>query len=153
MITLDLKPYMDGNKKKISKPKKSNLSIKRNVTLICEVNINGQYFATNEYGDVHYPFTEQSYKVKCSRFYAIELYKNKRLDCKILKESTCGKGYLPFAPGIGVLGDIITLENKTCVFDFKRVVDIDSDKAKECFLFYRNNYNEIRTNYILTHND
>lgn len=153
MLSLDLTPYLDNKKKKISKPKETNSNIKKNVTLICEVNINGNYFATDESGDAHYPFTKESYKVKCSRFYAIELYKGKRLDCKTLKESACTRGYLPFAPGVGLLGDIITLEDKTQVFDFKQVVDITSDKAKECFLFYRNNYNEIRTNYMLTHND
>lgn len=155
MIALDLTPYLDNNKKKrTSKPKpKTNSNIKKNVTMICEININGNYFATNEEGTVHYPFTAQSYKVLCHKFYAIELYKGKRLECKTLKDNKCSRGYLPFAPGIGILGDIITLEDKTCVFDFKQVIEIDSDKAKECFLFYRNNYNEIRMNYILTHND
>lgn len=153
MITLDLTPYLETNKKKkISKPK-TNLNIKKNVPMICEININGNYFVTNEEGTVHYPFTKESYKVHCHKFYAIELYKGKRLECKTLKDKECSKGYIPFAPGIGVLGDIITLEDKTCVFDFKETVEIESNKAKECFLFYRNNYDEIRTNYILTHND
>lgn len=154
MITLDLTPYLDTNKKKRSiKNKSSNKNIQKNVTMICEININGNYFVTNEEGTIHYPFTDRSYKAICSKSYAIELVKGKRLRYKSLKETKCPKGYLPFAPGVGVLGDIITLENKTCVFDFKQTTDIDSDKAKECFLFYRNNYDEIRMNYILTHND
>ena len=153
MITLDLTPYLETNKKKRTSKPKTNSNIKKNVPMICEININGNYFATNEEGTVHYPLTKNSYKVPCHKFYAIELYKGKRLECKTLKDNKCSKGYLPFAPGIGILGDIITLEDKTCVFDFKELVEIESNKAKECFLFYRNNYDEIRTNYILTHND
>ena len=154
MLKLDLKPYLENTKKpRAIKRNIADPNVEKNIAMICEVDINGNYFATNESGDVHYPFTKESYKVKCSKFYAIELSKGRRLERKTLNPVTCGRGYIPFAPGIGVFGDIITLEDKTKVFDFKKLIDIDSDKAKECFLFYRNNYNEIRINYMLLHND
>ena len=121
--------------------------------MICEININGNYFVTDEAGEVHYPFTKESYKRPTNVIYAIQLVNGKRLRRNESKDTVCHRGYIPFAPGVGVVGDIITLENKNKVFDFKKVIDIDSDKAKECFLFYRNNYDEIRTNYLLTHND
>lgn len=152
MITLNLTPFIDNKKKRTPKPP-INKNIQKNVTMICEININGNYFATDELGEVHYPFTKESYKVPCSILYAIELYKGKRLERRTLKETVCTKGYIPFAPGIGVIGDVITLNDKSKVFNFKKVIELNSDKAKECFLFYRNNYNEIRINYALTHND
>lgn len=152
MLSLNLTPYIE-NTKRTNHTKKhiTNPNVEKNVTMICEIDINGNYFATNEAGDVHYPFTEESYKVKCSKFYAIELFKGKRLERKTLNPIVCGCGYIPFAPGVGVFGNIITLEDKTKVFDFKKLINIDSDKAKELFLFYKNNYDEIRINYMLIH--
>lgn len=152
MITLNLTPFIDNKKKRTAKPP-INKNIQKNVTMICEININGNYFATDELGEVHYPFTKESYKVPCSILYAIELYKGKRLERRTLKETVCTKGYIPFAPGIGVVGDVITLNDKSKVFNFKKIIELNSDKARECFLFYRDNYNEIRINYALTHND
>lgn len=154
MLKLNLNPYLETTKKpRAVKRHITNPNVEKNITMICEIDINGNYFATNEKGDIHYPITKESYKVPCSKFYAIELYKGKRLERKTLKPMVCGVGYIPFAPGIGITGDIITLEDKTKVFDFKKLTDIDSEKAKECFLFYKNNYDEIRINYMLTHND
>lgn len=154
MLQLNLTPYIEKDKKQRTiKKYLIDPNVEKNITMICEVDINGNYFATNESGDIHYPFTKESYKVLCSKFYAIELYKGKRLERKTLKPITCGIGYIPFAPGVGVFGNIITLEDKTKVFDFKRLAEIESNRAKECFLFYKDNYDEIRINYMLTHND
>lgn len=152
MLSLNLTPFLEHNKKpRTIKKEPKDPNVEKNIAMICEIDINGNYFATNEAGTIHYPFTKESYKVSCSRFYAIELYKGRRLERKTLKSMVCGTGYIPFAPGVGVFGNIITLEDNTKVFDFKRLIDIESEKAKELFLFYKNNYDEIRINYMLTH--
>ncbi len=156
MIKLNLTPFIGNDKPtKTRSIKKKNTNVVESKELICEVNINGFYFATDYEGTVHYPLTENSYSLNCKIHYAKELYKGTRLQYTLLENKKCGRGYLPFAPGVGLIGDIIKLNDGSLAFDVKKTFECASDnnKANECFLFYKTNYNEIRANCILRDDD
>jgi len=155
MIKLNLTPFIGTDKSKAALPRKKVNKIECQRQLICEININGLYFATDYEGTVHYPLSDNSYALKCKIHYAKTLYKGTRLEYTLLQDKKCGSGYLPFAPGIGLIGDVIKLDNGTEVFDVKKtfVCAADNEKANECFLFYKRNYDEIRANCVLRGDD
>lgn len=149
-------PYFDFSAISKSK-KKSNRqaapkeykNIKKGVNAVCFISLEGRYMAVELETQKSYVLSPRSFNIKTNEFYAQQLIDGKRIQCITLKDKDkfdSPQFYLPFAPGVGLIGNII--ENnftKGVSFDLIKTFKMpkDNEIAKQAFLFYRNNYKEI----------
>lgn len=144
--------------KKHSQPVKTNLyrTIKKNVYCVAGIELDGTYYAIDIETNEKYIISSKSYNISTKVFYAQQLIDNKRLQVNILKQQTVSNSpdlYLPFAPGVGMLGNLVknnVIENSSIIFDLIRTFDMPKENELACteFLKFRNNYEEIRQNIL-----
>ena len=126
----------------------------KNVYCIATINSDGTYYALDiESGD-SFLLTSRSYCVRTTQYYAQQLVNNKRIEVITLtkiKEFNAPWLYLPFAPGVGMLGNIVKSKfSDGLMFDLTKTFKMpkDNELAREAFLFYRENYAEIYQNIL-----
>lgn len=130
-------------------------TVRKNIYCVAIIDINGNYFARDIISGENYIITSRSYNIKTTICYSQQLVENKRIKGIKLKGIESFKTpwlYLPFAPGVGLLGNIVkTNYDSRLLFDLNQVFDMpkDNDFAREAFLYYRDNYETIY-NCILT---
>ena len=123
--------------------------ISKNVTGICHISIEGRYFVCTNDGT--YKFTDDSYIIKKNKpFYCQQIIDGKRVQIQELGTLHISneRTYLPFAPGIVCVGDIVYNETyKLTLFRLKDTyIDNSSDIAKDAWYFFKDNYETIRNN-------
>lgn len=140
-----------------SKPVKINIyqTIKKNVYCVASIDLNGNYYAIDIETNKKYIISSKSYSIKTKVYYSQQLINGKRLQVIELKQqdlSNRGALYLPFAPGVGLLGDLVQskVSNNVIMFDLIRTFDMPKENELACnkFLYFRNNYEKIRENIM-----
>lgn len=150
VINFSLFNKKQKEKRLSSKTKSVYRIIKKDITGICHITIEGKYFIICEDG-ISYKFTDDSYIIKKGKpFYSQQIINNKRTQIKELGKVRISdeKTYLPFAPGIICIGNIVYNETyKLTLFKLKNTyIDNSSQIAKDAWYFFRDNYNTIREN-------
>lgn len=147
--------------KKHSQPVKVKLysTLIKDVYCVAGINLDGSYYAVNiETGD-KYSLTSKSYHIQTRIYYSQQLIENKRLQVctlNMIKGFDAPWLYLPFAPGVGLFGNIVKsnyYENQV-LFDLSRTFDMprDNEISRNEFLYYRENYKEIYNNILTKYN-
>lgn len=146
-------------KKKKTNTQKTNIKLYnvviKNVYCIATIDINGVYKAMDINTSETYLFTSSSYKIKTNQYYSQQLIDNKRLGVITLdknKKFLSPWLYLPFAPGVGLIGNIVKSEiNGELMFDLNKTFTMpkDNELARKAFIFYRENYTEIYNNILI----
>lgn len=140
-----------------SKPVKINIyqTIRKNVYCVASIDLNGNYYAIDIETNEKYIISSKSYSIKTKVYYGQQLINGKRLQVIELKQqdlSNRGALYLPFAPGVGLLGNLVQNKslNNFIMFDLIRTFDMPKDNELACneFLYFRNNYETIRENIM-----
>ena len=137
--------------KRLSNKSKSVYKVvKKNIIGICHITIEGKYFIVCE-DNITYKFTDDSYTIKKNKpFYCQQIIDGKRVQIRELGTIHISneKTFLPFAPGICCVGDIVYNETyKLTLFKLKDTyIDNSSDLAKQAWYYFRDNYEEIRRN-------
>lgn len=132
---------------KIIVPKR--IILHKKIKGVINITINGDYFISTEQGC--YKFTNESYIIKENKpFYAQQLINNKRVCIKEINNKRISvKGlYLPFAPGIIGIGNIIKdYKTNLILFELKKTeIDKNNFEAKEALRYFREHYDEIYLN-------
>lgn len=130
-------------------------TIKKNVYCVAGINLNGTYYAIDIQTNEKYAISSRSYSIKTNVYYSQELINGKRLHITELKKRDTSKRpmiYLPFAPGVGLLGNLVKnnfIENNI-MFDLIKTFDMPKDNEIACneFFNFKNNYEEIRKNIV-----
>lgn len=131
------------------KPKSDFTIVERNVIAVAIITPDANYLAVNLNTGEAFNITSKSYKLKTNICYSQQLVDNKRI--KAIKiDDICSWDnphlYLPFAPGVGLYGNIIKSNlNNSLWFDLKKSVSLpkENELSKKAFLFYREHYEEI----------
>lgn len=140
-----------------SKPVKINIyqTIKKNVYCVAGIDLNGNYYAIDIQTNEKYIISSKSYSIKTRIYYSQHLIDGKRLQVIELKQQDLSNRptfYLPFAPGVGLLGNLVQskVSNNSIMFDLIRTFDMPKDNELACkeFLYFRNNYEKIRENIM-----
>lgn len=123
--------------------------LKKTVIGVCCITNTGEYFVVTE--DKSYKFSDDSYIIKKDKpFYAQQIINGKRVQIISNRyENYSNKlTYLPFAPGVCCIGDIVYNEiTKLTVFKLKDTfIDKTSQIALNAWNFFVKNYDEIRHN-------
>ena len=128
--------------------------VTKGVYCIADINIDGTYKAINILTGEEYIITSRSYQIKTCTCYCQQLVDNKRLQRitldKIKKFDTPWL-YLPFAPGVGMYGNIVKSKyNESYMFDLTKTFNMPThnELAKTIFINFRNNYTEIYNNIL-----
>lgn len=149
----------------VKKQKRQSQSIKaklyeviyKNVCCVAGINFDGSYHAINVATGESYVITSKSYNLKTKVYYAQQLINNKRLQvCRLenVQEFKTPWLYLPFAPGVGMIGSIVKSkcsEDKTLMFDLDRTFDMPREHplSQNEFLYFRDNYKDIYNNILI----
>lgn len=129
-------------------------TVVKNVYCVATIDINGMYYALDINSGDSFLLTSRSYCVKTTQFYSQQLVNNKRLEVITLnkvKEFTTPWLYLPFAPGVGMLGNIVKSKfSKGLMFDLTKTFNMPktNEIARDAFLFFRDNYDTIYQNIL-----
>lgn len=143
--------------KSYSKPVKLNIyqTIKKNVYCVASIDLNGNYYAIDIQTNKKYVISSKSYSIKTRVYYGQQLVDGKRLQVIELKQQNLSNRfafYLPFAPGVGLLGNLIQskVSDNVILFDLINTFDMPKDNKLACdeFLYFKNNYEKIRENII-----
>ena len=143
--------------KSYSKPIKINIyqTIKKNVYCVASIDLYGNYYAIDIETNEKYIISSKSYSIKTRIYYSQHLIDGKRLQIIELKQQDLSNRkafYLPFAPGVGLLGNLVQNKslNNFIMFDLIRTFDMPKDNELACneFLYLRNNYETIRENIM-----
>lgn len=148
----------------VKKQKRQSQSIKiniyevveKNVCCVAGINFDGLYHAVNISTGEHYVITSKSYRLKTKTYYAQQLISNKRLQVstlKTIKEFNRPWLYLPFAPGVGLIGNVVKtkyLKDTVIMFDLQRTFDMPKEHplSRSEFLYFRDNYSDIYNNIL-----
>jgi hypothetical protein len=130
----------------------------KNVYCIAIIDINGIYKALNINTGEEYIITSRSYNVKTTQYYSQQLVNDKRIQVISLnptKEFMAPWLYLPFAPGVGMLGNLVKSEiSENLMFDLNKTFKMpkDNELARDAFLYFRDNYNVIYNNILNRYN-
>lgn len=153
----DFKAVVKKNKKH-SKPVKTDIYkvVKKDVYCVASIDLDGTYYAIDIQTNEKYIISSKSYNISTKVFYAQQLVNNKRLQVNVLKQqivNNCPDLYLPVAPGVGMLGNLVKnnlIEGSLIMFDLIRTFNMpkDNELARTEFLKFRNNYEEIRENIL-----
>ena len=144
-------------KKSNAKQVKTNLYniIKKNIYCVASIDLEGKYYALDIETNERYIITSRSYSAKTTTYYAQELIDGKRLKIIELKRknnNTMPDLYLPFAPGVGLLGDLVksNISENNILFDLKKTFDMprDNELSHNELINFKNNYEEIRKKII-----
>jgi hypothetical protein len=113
------------------------------------ITIEGNYYV--KVGGREFPITAISFNCEGKEcIYSKELHDERRLAIYRLPTEKHAKhaGYLPFAPGSCVIGDIVTMSNNIrYTFNIKKVYyNPANNDAKNEYIFWRDNYDTIRNN-------
>ena len=149
-------------KKQKQKAQKVNLklydTIIKDIYCIATIDINGNYSALRLDNGESLLITSRSYHIKTNQYYCQKLLGNKRLEIITLnnkKNFDVPWLHLPFAPGVGMLGNIVQSKfNDGLMFDLTKTFKMpkDNELAREAFLYFRNNYSEIYNNILKKYN-
>lgn len=128
----------------------------KNVYCVAGINFDGTYHAINIATGENYIITSKSYHLKTKVYYAQQIIDNKRLQVNTLqniKEFNVPWLYLPFAPGVGMVGNIVKSKcskNETLLFDLNRTFDMPKEHplSRNEFLYFRDNYKDIYNNIL-----
>ena len=123
--------------------------LKKTVIGVCYITNEGEYFIVTE--DKSYKFSDDSYIIKKDKpFYAQQIVNGKRVQIVNNRyENVSNKlTYLPFAPGVCCIGDVVYNEvTKLTVFKLKDTfIDKTSQIALDAWHFFVKNYDKIRNN-------
>lgn len=148
----------------VKKQRKQSQSIKlniyeivcKNVCCVAGINFDGSYHATNIATGENYVITSKSYHLKTKNYYAQQLVNNKRLQVctlQINKNFDFPWLYLPFAPGVGMIGTVVKSKysnDNVLLFDLERTFDMPKEHplSQNEFLYFRNNYKDIYNNIL-----
>ncbi len=130
----------------------------KNVYCVAIIDINGIYKALDINNGKEYIITSRSYNVKTTQYYSQQLIDNKRIQVislNAINAFTAPWLYLPFAPGVGMLGNLVKSEiNETLMFDLNKTFKMpkDNELARNAFLYFRDNYNVIYNNILNRYN-
>lgn len=147
--------------KKHSQPIKLNLytTLTKDIYCVAGINLDGSYYAIDIQNGNKYLLTSKSYYIKTRIYYSQQLINNKRLQiCTLnaIKEFNNPWLYLPFAPGVGLFGNIVksNYNENQIWFDLSRTFDMprDNELSRNEFLYYRENYKEIYNNILTKYN-
>lgn len=130
-------------------------TIIKDVYCVAIIDINGNYYAKDIINGDQFIITSRSYNVKTNVYYSQQLVGDKRLQIftnEKVKFFNMPWIHLPFAPGVGMLGNIVKSEfNEQLMFDLTRTFKLpkDNELSREAFLYYRDNYSEIYNNILI----
>lgn len=149
---MNIKFNFNPNKIKIKNNKiiiPKRIILHKKIKGVINITIKGDYFISTEQGN--YKFTNESYIIKPNKsFYAQQLVDSKRVCIKeINSKRTSVKGlYLPFAPGIIGIGNIVKdCKTNLILFELKKTeIDKNNLEAKEALKYFREHYDEIYLN-------
>lgn len=110
-------------------------SIRENVQMVVHFDENEQtYFVTDLNGIIRYEFTKESFNVQNGTYYSKELVEGRNF-C-IITTDKVGNNYLPFAPGLIVMGDLV-FEDNSLKFNFIEVTKNKNDISKDAFIKFK----------------
>ena len=130
-------------------------TITKNIYCVATIDIDGNYRAVDINTGNSFIITSRSYHLKTNQYYCQQLIDNKRLGIITLdKKEKFDRPwlYLPFAPGVGMVGNIVESNvNSVKMFDLNKtfIMPKTNPLSKEAFIYYKENYKEIY-NKILT---
>lgn len=152
-------------KKQKQKTQKVNLklynTVVKNVYCVATIDINGNYKALRLDNGESLFITSRSYNIKTNQYYCQKLLNNKRLEIITLNNKKVFDVpwlHLPFAPGVGMIGDIVQSKfdgtGNRLMFDLTKTFKMpkDNEIAREAFLYFRDNYSEIYNNILIKYN-
>ena len=155
-MRFDFSAFQKKSKSKSNKVK-TNIytTIKKNIYCVAGINLDGTYYAVDIQTNEKYTISSRSYSIKTNIYYSQELIEGKRLHITELNKKDTSKRptlYLPFAPGVGLLGNLVknnVIENNI-MFDLIKTFDMPKDNDIACreFFNFKDNYEEIRQNII-----
>ena len=129
--------------------------IKKNIYCVAGIDLDGTYYAIDIETNEKYIISSRSYSIKTNVYYSQELINGKRLHIIELKKRNVNNRpmiYLPFAPGVGLLGNLVknTVIGNNIMFDLIKTFDMPKNNEIACneFFNFKNNYEEIRKNII-----
>ena len=128
--------------------------IRKNIYCVASIDLEGKYYALNIETNEKYIISSRSYNIKTNIYYAQELIDGKRLKIIELKRKITNTPeiYLPFAPGVGLLGDLVksNVSENNIFFDLKKTFDMprDNEISHNELINFKNNYEEIRKKII-----
>lgn len=130
--------------------------VEKNVYCVAGINSDGLYHAVNILTGEHYVITSKSYQLKTKTYYSQQLIDNKRLQVstlKTIKNFNCPWLYLPFAPGVGLIGNIVRSKysnQDVLLFDLQKTFDVPKEHPLYIseFLYFRDNYSSIYNNIL-----
>ena len=132
----DFKAVVKKNKKH-SKPVKTDIYkvVKKDVYCVASIDLDGTYYAIDIQTNEKYIISSKSYNISTKVFYAQQLVNNKRLQVNVLKQqivNNCPDLYLPVAPGVGMLGNLVKnnlIEGSLIMFDLIRTFNMPTPGA------------------------
>jgi len=144
------------NKSKSNRIKTSiYTTIKKNIYCVAGINLDGTYYAIDIETNEKYIISSRSYSIKTNVYYSQELINGKRLHITELRKRSVNNQptiYLPFAPGVGLIGNLVknTVIGNNIMFDLIKTFDMPRNNEIACneFINFKNNYEEIRKNII-----
>lgn len=147
MPVFNPKLFSKKNKEKRVKNNNTYKILTKNIKGICCITSDAEYFIVTDNGN--YKFSDDSYIIQKDKpFYSQQLIEGKRLQVRELKvrKTSNKETFLPFAPGVTCIGDIIYNEiTKNKVFRLKDTyIDNTSSIAIDAWHFFVDNYPTIR---------
>lgn len=131
------------------KPAKQYTTLKKEVTGVVWINIDGKFFVN--VNETVVPILKECYSTKGKTYiFSRKLDTNGKRLCivRIKNESTTlFDEYLPFCPGCIVTGDLLLNPYGITLFNIKKVhLEYENSEAKSAFLYWKKNYDEIERN-------
>ena len=128
--------------------------IQKNVICVCSIHYDGNYVAISLENGKELQITSKSYHIKTKNYYCQQLVEGKRVQAiqlDVKEEFNTPWLYLPFAAGVGMVGNIVklnTINSEIIMFDLTRTFDMPKTHplAISEFLYYRDNYKNIYNN-------
>lgn len=130
--------------------------VTKDICCVAGINLDGTYHAINIATGEDYLLTSRSYHLNTKTYYAQQIVSDNRIKIYSLqkhKHFNTPWLYLPFAPGVGMMGNLVKSKvsnNEVILFDLQRTFDmpIGHPLAKTEFLYFRDNYDIIYNNII-----
>lgn len=135
--------------KREHKPAKQYIVLKKGMTGIVCIDINGKFYVN--VNDVKVPILKECYSTKGKTcIFSRKLKTDGKKLCIVRTKNdatTVFEEYLPFCPGCVVEGNLLLNPYGTTLFNIKKVrLEYENVDAKVAFLYWKTHYNEIERN-------
>ena len=135
--------------KREHKPAKQYVVLKKGVTCIVHIDIEGKFYVN--LNDVKVPILKECYSTKGKTYiFSRKLKTDGKKLCIVRTKNDATivfEEYLPFCPGCVVEGNILLNPFGTTLFNIKRVkLEYENADAKLAFLYWKKHYDEIERN-------